>query len=71
MEKIEAAETDSAAETEADLTEDLEKCIRLPAQTAVRKLKFHSSHLETDLFIARNATRTTRSQETSKFFNKN
>ena len=34
-----------------------EKCTRQPVQTAVRKLKYLSSHPETDLYIAGIATR--------------
>jgi len=35
-----------------------EKCSKQPVLTANRKLKYLSSHLATDLYIARNATRT-------------
>jgi len=47
----------SEAEEAAEVLEDQEKCTRQPVQTAVRKLKYLSSHPVTDRYIAGTATR--------------
>jgi hypothetical protein len=42
---------------EGDTTDLLVKCTRQPVQLVDRKLKFHSSQMEQDLFTVGNATR--------------
>ena len=48
------------ASEEADSTEVHARCIRLLVQTVARNVKFHSSRLKADLYIARNVIKNTR-----------
>ncbi len=55
---------------EAAVSEDQERCTRQHVQTAVRKLKYLSSHPATDRYIAGNATRNINRRDIELDFNK-
>jgi len=50
---------------EAEVSADQERCTRQPVLTAVRKLKYLSSHPVTDRYIAENATRNINQRDTN------